>query len=364
MPPFRIMRLHHHRQRGVTLTELLVASAVGILIVLAMSYMLMNSMKARNELIKTSRQIENGRHAMDELRQEIQLAGFYGSYLPSQGISWTTPDPCATSLDGLEFSAQPVVRVPVGIQGFTQDNAAPACITNRLKGTDILVMRRVETKAMEIDREPADNQIDAGVPGKMGRAFYLQVSHCPDPAKEPPFVLSSATDMDAFSLHKVTPAGNSVSCIAGQRSEIWRYVTYLYYVSSCNDCRGDGDGIPTLKMVKVSPVPVERVIAEGIQDMQVEYGFDTNGDGTPDTFEAGINTSQSAHQTAYQWQDVVAVKIFLLARNAESNPEYRDEKPYLMGSDGRTVGPFNDAIRRQAYVSTTMAHNIAGRRQQ
>lgn len=348
------------RQRGMTLTELLIACAIGILIVLAMSILMMNTLQTRNELIKTSRQIENGRYAMEELRKEIQLAGFYGSYFPSGVLSWTTPDPCANVLANMGFAAQPTLQVPVGIQGYTQSQAAPNCINNRLAGTDILVVRRVATQAIEIDNNPPDNQIDNNVQGSLGNAFYLQVSNCPDLAVEPPFVLSNAANMAAFNLHKVTPVGDPAMCSNGHRSEIWRYVTYLFYISTCNDCRGSGDGIPTLMMMEVSPNAVPRPIAEGIQNMQVEYGFDTNSDGTPDVFAADV----SAGPPALQWQDAVAVKVYLLARNVETTPGHNDGKIYLMGSDGSSVGPFNDNFRRQAYVSTTMAHNIAGRRQQ
>lgn len=348
------------RQRGLTLTELLIACGIGILIVLAMSILMMNTLQTRNELIKTSRQIENGRYAMDELRKEIQLAGFYGSYFPSGVLTWTTPDPCAAALADMGFAAQPTLQVPVGIQGYTQSQATPACINNRLAGTDILVIRRVVTQAVEIDNNPADNQIDNDIQAGLGNAFYLQVSNCPDLAMEPPFVLSSAANMGAFNLHKVTPVGDPAMCSNGHRSEIWRYATYLFYISTCNDCRGSGDGIPTLMMVEVSPNAVARPIAEGIQNMQIEYGFDTNSDGTPDVFATEVN----AGPPALQWQDAIAVKIYLLARNVETTAGYRDEKTYLMGSDGSSAGPFNDGIRRQAYVTTTMAHNIAGRRQQ
>lgn len=350
---------YRFRQHGLTLIELMVACTIGILIVLAMSYLMMNSLQTRNELIKTSRQIENGRYAMEELRKEIQLAGFYGSYFPAGITNWTTPDPCAISRNSLEFRTQPTLWVPVGIQGFTQSQAAPSCIENHLAGTDILVVRRVITEPIEVDVD-GDDTIDVNVQNAMGNAFYLQVSNCPDLAMEPPFVVSNAANISDFSLHKVTPVGDPALCTNGHRSEIWRYATYLFYIRTCNDCRGSGDGIPTLMMVEVSPNATPRPIAEGIQNMQIEYGFDTNNDGTPDLFEADIGAGPPARQ----WQDAVAVKVFLLARNVETTPGHRDEKIYLVGSDGSTVGPFNDNIRRQAYVTTTMAHNIAGRRLQ
>lgn len=342
------------RQRGLTLVELMIACTLGLLIVLVMSYILMNSLQSRNELIKTSRQIENGRYAMDELRKEIQLAGFYSSYFPSGGVNWTTPNPCAEVFANNEFSATLSEQyVPVGLQGYTQDDATPACITDRLDGTDILVVRRTATQAIEID-----GGVNATL---LGNAFYLQVSNCPDLAAEPPFVISDATDLNVFNLHKVTPGGTPLSCTTGHLSEIRRFATHLFYISACNDCSGGGDGIPTLKMVEVSStLGVPLPLAEGIQNMQIEYGFDTSGDGTPDTF---ARTANSTVTPALRWQDVVTVKVFMLARNVDPTPGHNDTKTYLLSSDGSVeIDAPNDAFRRQAYVTTTMAHNIAGRR--
>jgi type IV pilus assembly protein PilW len=347
-----------YRQHGLTLIELMIASTIGILIVLAMSYILMNSLQSRNELVKTSRQIENGRYAVDELRKEIQLAGFYGSFVPTSTVTWTTPDPCATVVDNLEFDGSKQ-EVPVGLQGYAQNDTEPTCVTNRLEKTDILVVRRTATEHIEVDVNPADNQVDTGITTtSLGGAFYLQVSNCPDLAAEAPFVVSN--DRTQFKLHKVAPAGTPPLCTKGFRSEIRRYTTHIYYISACNDCSGSGDDIPTLKMVEVSPTPVVRPIAEGIQNMQIEYGLDTSGDGTPDQFVTTIDSTA----TPTPWRDVVAVKIFLLARNADRTPGHTDSKTYMVASDESTVGPFNDAFRRQMYVTTTMAHNIAGRRLQ
>ena len=345
------------RQRGLTLIELMIACTIGLLIVLAMSYLMINSLESRNELAKTSQQIENGRYAMDELRKEIQLAGFYSSFVPTNTVNWTTPDPCATTSGNLEFAAAPSTQnVPVGLQGFTQADAPPTCIMNRLDGTDILVVRRTHTEAVEIDVAAPVDEIDSGIDASLGEAFYLQVSNCPDLAMEPAFVVSNAANVAAFNLHKVTPVG--ANCNQGYRSEIRRYATHIFYVSRCNNCSGDGDGIPMLMMMEVSPNPIPRPIAEGIQNMQIEYGFDINGDGAPDVFADTVSTGTPE----LRWRDVVAVKVFMLARNVDPTPGHTDTKRYVLSSDGSEVGPFDDQIRRQVYVSTTMAHNIAGRR--
>ena len=57
-----------------------------------------------------------------------------------------------------------------------------------------------------------------------------------------------------------------------------------YYLASCNSCT-PSDGIPTLKRVEIIDNAVRIVsLAEGVINLQVEYAFDTNDDGSPEQY--------------------------------------------------------------------------------
>ena len=75
------------RESGFSLVELMIASTIGLLILTAMISVFVSSMQSRNEVDKSSRQIENGRFAVEMLKEDIQLAAFYGDYFPSS-ITW------------------------------------------------------------------------------------------------------------------------------------------------------------------------------------------------------------------------------------------------------------------------------------
>ena len=76
------MRREGHRSRrraaGLTLIELMIAVTVALIILAALAVMYGTSVKARNQIERVSRQIENGRYAIQLLRADIQLAGFFG----------------------------------------------------------------------------------------------------------------------------------------------------------------------------------------------------------------------------------------------------------------------------------------------
>mgnify|MGYP001586905671 CR=1 FL=1 len=363
------------RERGFSLVELMIASTIGLLILTAMISVFVSSMESRNEVEKNSRQIENGRFAVEMLKEDIQLAAFYGDYFPAS-ITWTTPDPCATILNDMGFTTG---NVPVGINGYpdTVTSATqPSCLSSRMAGTDILVIRRTSTTQLKIDANE-DGTRDANVTNEdgsagvsvasLGAGHYLQVSNCADTPSETAYVMGK--DPAAFVLHGVKPAGTPSSCMNGGLASVRQYFVRIFYIATCNDC-GAGDGIPTLKMVELSPATgvcstdpaascgsmTTRSIAEGIENLQFEYGIDTNGDGTPESYSTAPATAD--------WQNVTAVKIFLLARNTEMSADYTDGKTYSLASDGSALAgtPFGDHYKRHVYVATARANNIANRK--
>src|SRR6185369_13910497 len=98
---------------------------------------------------RTSRQIENGRYALDALRNELHLAGFY-SEMQTSGATWTSTDPClSNSTTDIGLSLTPL-NVPLPVFGYADDTAKPSCVTNRVAGTDVLVIRRFHTEQVPL----------------------------------------------------------------------------------------------------------------------------------------------------------------------------------------------------------------------
>ncbi|MDP1527390.1 MAG: PilW family protein [Rhodocyclaceae bacterium] len=365
------------RQSGLSLIELMIAMAIGLIILAGMVSIFASSSQSHNELEKASRQIENGRYAIEMLREEIELAGFYGDYMPISSTTWTTPDPCTTILNDMQFSAAAVPpSIPSGLYGIDGADAlsgnCATILSNRQSGTDILVVRRASTTSIALDAD-ADNVLDTPQPITTDE-YYLQVSNCADAPAESAFVMSRIPG--DFTLHTVKPAGAPLSCMNGGLAPARKYVVRLFYIATCNIC-SPSDGIPTLKMVELTGGSgcgndpstacgsfTSLPIAEGIENMQLEFGIDnklqsgvSGADGSPDAYETA-----SAVTT---WNDVVSARAFILARNTEPSMGYTNTKTYVLSSDGSvTVSGGNDHYRRHAYALTARANNIAGRRQQ
>lgn len=69
-------------QAGFSLIELMVASAVGLMIMAAILTLYLNVTRANDEMAKTNMMVENGRFAMQLLQDDIAHAGFWDGFVP------------------------------------------------------------------------------------------------------------------------------------------------------------------------------------------------------------------------------------------------------------------------------------------
>lgn len=330
-------------QGGFSLVELMIAMTIGLLLMAGLTATFVNSNKARGEIEKTNRQLENGRYAMDLLSEDLRLAGFYGEFDPSRLTPPATiPDPCATAASDL------TTALPIAVQG-NDNSTSLTCLNDVKSNTDVLVVRRVSTCVVG---ETGCDAMETGAP-------YIQVTAC-NTQSGTPFELNTNTGAMSRTRIDCTTAAN-----------FRRYYTHIYFIAN-NDKAGDG--IPTLKRAELgagswSIVP----LVEGIENMQIEYGIDTDCDGKPDVFNAAPESYVATYSasctvpTSPVWLNVTSVKVNLLARNTETTKNYTDTKSYALGynanNSANTVGPFNDGFKRHTYQSVARINNATGRRQ-
>lgn len=324
----------HKSTRGFSLVELMVAIAIGLILIAGLATLFANSSQTGNEIDKSIRQIENGRYAAELLSEDVSVAGYYGE-LSTAGMTLGTASACATAVNALGWD-NAGLTAPVAVTGFSATEAAAlGCLTNYKAGTVAFALRHLDTKAVA-----PGAATDGGV--------YLQTSRCSTDPVATRFIIS--TTSSDFTLR-------GLNCTAV--NHVQRYVTRIYYVASCNEC--GVDTIPTLKRAELKGnLMVVSPLAEGIEEVAYDYGFDTDGDGTPDTYLTGLSGVAGAPDN--DWGNVVGVRIHMLSRTTETSTGFTDSKTYGLGLSG-TRGPFNDSYKRRAYTVTTRVNNVAGPRE-
>lgn len=357
-------------QQGLSLLELMIAITIGLGLLAGLTTVFVNSSRSQMELARASQQVENGRFAIQTLQDDIWHAGFYGRH-----IAYTTtapaglPDPCSTNNDTSVPSPTPLQNALVfAIQGYSDPASVPAALTclsstDFTAGNDILIVRRAGSNPVALASLSANT-------------FYMQS-------------VAEAYDATTLQLMKPIIARGSPSTTfaqasptSGELGEIRPYRVHIYFVAPCSapagggaSCTGASDDngrpIPTLKRVELTSAGTFQIVplVEGIERFQVEYGIDTvpgtlptgapyAGDGMPDTY--------IDNPTAAQFSQVVAVRLYLLARATEPSASYVDTKTYDLGLHG-TFEPnlvANDRpYKRHMFTSVVRVKNVAGWRE-
>lgn len=387
--PWREFQPIGQAQAGFTLVELMVSLALGLLVVTAMLGIYLNTSRTNVEMAKTNSQIESGRFAMQFLQNDLAHAGFWGTFVPAfddltsgavPGDAPTgVPAPCL-AYNSTNWNAAYKTNL-IGIPLQVYDDVPAGCaavVADRLAGTDVLVVRHLETCL------PGVGNCEADTPGRL----YFQSTLC-ESELATPYVL----DTSGFGLRL-----RDCATIAPKR----RFISNIYYVRDY--LATAGDGIPTLvrsqfnlaggSLAHQAPVP----LVEGVEAMRVELGIDdvsetgaavdytaavnwadpanrviaTNrGDGVPDG--DFVRCTTAAPCTAAQLTNATALKLYLLVRSREATPGYTDDKTYTLASDGTQTDPCAGLsgaalagckrFKRHAFTTTVRLNNIAARRE-
>ncbi|MEJ8810210.1 PilW family protein [Variovorax ureilyticus] len=310
-----ISRTPRSRQRGLTIIELMIALAIGLLIIAAVSILFASSSRSRQEIESSAEVNENGRYALDVLTRELSQTGFYGSLVTPTAAATAIPSGtmtvanamCLTGLANLAAWQDSLTYYVLGLASAAGANVDvdPTCIA-RKAGTDAIFIQRASTCAVGDTDCPAEANADA----------YLQVSECGSEYSATPIVLAQG-GASTFTLQTKTCAGTA----APKRKLVRR----IYFISAANAL-----SYQDIPLTGALPDPV--VLAENIEQMQIEYAFDTGADGTPDVFAAAPNPPPAPAPNT-DWTQVIGARIWLLARSTDPSQNTRNAATFVLGAD-------------------------------
>lgn len=358
---FRMLRISPRLMRGLSLVELMVAIAIGMIIMAFLLALYVNVTRANNEMARMNRQIENGRFAMQLMQNDVVHAGFWADFMPQfddrsvitpGDMPTALPDPCKDPTTWTAADRANLLGIPVQatVGGCT-------VVTNQLPNTDVVVVRHAEP-------------VGGGAVCPAGDVCF-QASQCGLEIKAVPpqsHVLGKAN----HTLHTMDCEGTGspqvLPITSGGTAPIRRFQSNIYYVR--NDFT-----LMRSEFLNGAHQQAQPMI-EGIEALRVEYGIDNvgrngaavnyvgavnRGDGVADQFvtAAGLTCNSATDCAA---ANVVAMRIHVLARNLEPTPGYTDTKTYTLG-DAATLGPYGDGFKRHVFTTTVRLVNPAGRRE-
>lgn len=316
-----------HAQKGMSLAELMIALALGLMLTLGLATLFSQTRQSFNQDEQVAIMQSGLRFAMETVMRDVTMAGFWGGLLEPVGV--TVVDDLGIGADcGIDW-AQTLTPPLSGANNATAAGAAGAfgCISTAefQPDTDVIAVKRVLGRAIQND--PADK-------GDCEHAF-----NDTDSLQDGTIYLAENGVAGVLFRHP-EPSGIG-GCVENRQ-----LAPVVYYIR--NFSVEAGDGIPTLcrKVLEMGTTPgmTTECLVDGIEQLQVEYGLDTNGNGVANRYVSA--------PTAAQFAQVASVRVHLIARSLRADPFYANPKRYVLGDLDFT--PADNFYRRTATTTIVL----------
>ncbi|MFL0810779.1 MAG: PilW family protein [Agarilytica sp.] len=353
---------HMKKQSGFTLTELIIATALGITLSAGVIEIYSSSKQTYRSQEALSRLQENARFAIDIISRDIRNSGFIGC----SRISETAIQGQATT--GLNYDEEMAIwgkqstgdNDPGDIEGGYNIPSITNIIENSRYGdTDVLVVQGTSGCSVKLASDMSDATGSVNIASNacgFQQNDHVLVSNC---GTADVFQITSDPSSNNSLTHTDSPT-LSTAYLSDGFTEVFPFYSNTYFIGS--EVQPDGSEMPSLVVVdNTEPDPTTVALVEGVESMQLQYGIDTNNDGFANIYlnaeEVGTynisNFDPSAE--AIDWSKVSAVRVTLLLRTIENVGSGAEVNFTLGGDEERT---FNEGRPiRQQFVSTIQLRN-------
>ncbi|HKU15854.1 MAG TPA: PilW family protein [Steroidobacteraceae bacterium] len=351
-------------QHGFSLIELMVSIAISLLLLAGVVTMFIGSKESYETSERLSRVQENGRYALDQIVDDLRSAGFQGCAKPNFATSRAN-DYAVTTLNNptalLNNFAAPVQGFDAGAGGGTWTPALDAAITAGLGPSNIsdvlaLHVPRRDAVAMHLTvRQTAGTDpltVGNVVPAPLSAGDIAMISDCTGRAwfQVTTYAGGVITHTQSGVPAGGTPPGNASADLKHPfdvGAEIVPAVTVIYYI------RPSPADPTTSSLYRRSTSPggvLTEELADGIERLEFQYGVDTvGGDGRIDQYVTA--------NAVTNWEEVISVRVALLARATEAYGRDLDRRTYVLFDGTAAIGPFNDRFERRVFTTTVALRN-------
>lgn len=338
------------RQRGLTLTELMVSVAISLAVLVVLSNVYLGARAAYRSNEALARVQEAGRFALDLIARDLRSSGFAGCLSRGARIDvYSNPPPAAlasaSSLRGYERAAG--FAYPAGLERVAGDGQSDAV---RIVAVDSTARAYVEGDSDVAAAVIAVRDNAAG----FERDDVLLVSDCERAAvftvtgvqSKPPRLAHAAESNGGLATptHRISPPFRS-----RDGAFVARFDSVAYFVGRP---KGGRDAPPSL--YRAGFERTEKVV-ENVEDLDFLYGIDGDGDGAVDRY------LRADQVDAAQWDRVLSVRVALVVVSAEAALAAGEQVIRLRDTDGDTVVDAQPAAAdrrlRQVFTTTVSLRN-------
>lgn len=332
------------RQRGVSLVEIMISLVLGLMVTGAIVQIYLTTKRQNNVQTGLTGRQESARFATQIIQQDAQMAGFRGCLRDA-----------GTVVNTLNNDTDFLYDFGQHVTGFENVGGLPASITGVVPGTDVLTLRTLDDPGgvvltADMPSNVSNPVIAAGLaPAPLAAGDFALVADCTGAA----VFQVSAYDVGTGTLtHLATGTPGNSTANLGRRfaagAQVFRMRTTSYFIR--NSANGTG---PALWRRTGLDAPQE--LAEGIENMQVLYGEDTDGNQSPDVYRTA--------DAVVDWNQVVSLQVALLAASTDGRVADADTRVFnLLGENvdptaGGTL-PSDGRLRRVVSFTVAMRNRL------
>ena len=343
------------KQQGLSLIELMVALVIGLLLMAAVVQMFVGSRVTYSMQTELAKLQENARFAMQFLRRDLSRAGYtgcklYSSYLnDSDGVAVKNVLNVSADDDGADWFANPLKLTDGG--GLVSDSVSVS-FTAGSSTCALADPPMVESGGEFYFQCSANHGFQKGNKLVVSDCKYMAI-----------FEMTNDNDDDDSSQiwHSqaaggVIASGNCVSGL-GQQTDCDTATSESYTSWTPNKTIIQGFANYTYSIINndfVQPALYRNTneMVEGVENMQVLFGFDTDDDDSANCF----STSPDNCGAGVSLDDAVAARISLLLVSIEDNLLNTRPANEFSGTPFEGYAP-NDKKLRKVFTSTVTLRN-------
>jgi type IV pilus assembly protein PilW len=314
--------------RGFSLIQLLVGIGVGTSVIAALGTFFIQGSRSSREDINVASMLNELGFAAGSLTTDLEMAGFWAQ----------VHDPSAIQADG----TLALTGADCGVAGWYQDLRALEVMDN---GT-----------AAEIHAQfPCIEEADV-VPGTDVIAIKRVLGRVTPVAELQNGLIYLRTYQRWGLLFR---QGGGTPMAMGAPSEDWQYAPSVYYVQRYTNAPSESPLVPALCRRTLrsgaggTPEFARDCVAQGVENLQVEVGVDTDEDGAANHFTQDPGPTDLAR--------AATARVYLLVRSVRSDIDYANKKTYQI-SNGDSFTPSGADVHyfRKTLTTEVALRNLRG----
>lgn len=295
------------------MVEVMVALALSLIILAGVMHIFINNKQTYRVQGAFARLQESGRFATYFMTKDLRMAGYVGC-----GSKISTPENMA-DLDANGTADEVGSFNGSGIEGFQTANL-PLALTDTINltsadvvpGTDIVRIKRAASTGVRLKGNMstvnANVQMDASTAAGIFQVNdYLFISDCEAADVFVANNVSTSGTTTTIAHSSSVNLGNFLSKPYQEDAEVYKFISTTYYLGY--NAAGEV-ALYRQTLGNAAAMQVEELV-EGVEDMQLLYGEDSDGDGTPNRY---IDSA-----TVGNWSNIVSVRIELTVRSLEDH---------------------------------------------